>query len=54
MSQETDLQPSEAEQTPNQKNQMKSMPTYIIVTILKTKGKEEILKEARESDGKCL
>ena len=45
---ETDIQVQEAQRVPNKMNQKRPTPRHIIITLLKIKDKERILKAARE------
>ena len=45
---ETDIQEQEAQRVPNNMNQNRPTPRYIIIKMAKVKDKERILKAARE------
>ena len=48
LARDTNLQIQEAQHIPNWINPKKSMPRHIIIKFKKIKGKEKILKAARE------
>ena len=45
---ETDIQVHEAQRVPNKMNPNRRIPRHIIIKMAKIKGKERILKAARE------
>lgn len=45
---DVNLQIKEAEQTGNQKNPKKAMPSHLVLKLLKTENKEKILTEEKK------